>query len=61
MVKHYSELSLRETLVTDAAFNSITPFPVMDKLDAKPNIEELRKAIDELSNGKAPGNPRPAP
>ena len=61
MVKHYSELYLRETLVTDAAFNSITQFPLMDKLDAKPNIEELRKAIDALSNGKAPGIPRPAP
>ena len=33
----------------------------MDKLDAKPNIEELRKAIDALPNGKAPGIPRPAP
>ena len=60
-MKHYSELYLRETLVTDAAFNSITQFPVMDKLDAKPNIEELRKAVDELSNGIAPGIPRPAP
>ena len=33
----------------------------MDKLDAKPNIERLRKAMDALSNGKAPGIPRPAP
>ena len=61
MVEHYSDLYLRETFVTDAAFNSVTPFPVMDKLDAKPNIEELRKAIDGLSNGKATGIPRPAP
>ena len=49
------------SFVTDAYFNSITPFPVLEKLDAKPNIEELRKAIDALSNGKAPGIPRPAP
>ena len=60
-MEHYAELYLRETFVTDAAFNSITHFPVMDKLDAKPNTEELRKATDALSNGKAPGIPRPAP
>lgn len=28
----------------------------MDELDAKPKIEELDKAVDALSNGKAPGS-----
>ena len=28
----------------------------MDELDAEPTIEELDKAIDTLSNGKAPGS-----
>lgn len=59
-VEHYSELYLRETFVNDAVLNSINPFPVMEKLEAKLNIEELKKAVDALSNGKAPGIPRPA-
>ena len=29
---------------------------MMDKLDAKPTIEDLSKAKDTLSSGKAPGN-----
>ena len=55
-VEHHSELYLSETVVTDATLNSITPLPVMDELDAEPTIEELDKAIDALSNGKAPGS-----
>ena len=55
-MKHYSELYLRETVVTDAALNSINPLPIMDKLEAEPTIEELDKAIDALSNGKAPSS-----
>ena len=39
-----------------AALNSIPPLPIMDELDAKPKIEELDKAVDALSNGKAPGS-----
>ena len=52
----YYKFYLHETVVTDAALNYITPLPIMDELDAKPNIEELGKAVDALSNGKAPGS-----
>ena len=52
----YYKFYLHETVVTDAVLNYITPLPIMDELDAKPNIEELDKAVDALSNGKAPGS-----
>ena len=55
-VEQYSELYLRETVVTDAALNSFTPLPVMDELDAEPTMKELDKAIDALSKGKAHGS-----
>lgn len=53
-VDHYSELSLRETVDTDAALNLITTLPVMDELDAEPIIKELGEDIDAFSTGKAP-------
>ena len=34
---------------------TIEDLPVLEELDANPTIEELRKAIDALSSGKAPG------
>ena len=40
-VEHYSELSLRETVVNYAALNWITFLPVMDELDAEPTIQEF--------------------
>ena len=55
-VEHYSELYSRETVVTETALNSIEDLPVMDELDALPTIEELSKAINALSSGKAPGS-----
>ena len=51
-----SELYSRETLVTETALNFIEDLSVMDELDALPTIEELSKAIDALSSGKAPGS-----
>ena len=41
LVEHYSELSLRETVVNYAALNWITFLPVMDELDAEPTIQEF--------------------
>ena len=50
-VEHY----LDQNVVTDAALCAISQLPVMDELDDEPTEEELRKAIDCLSAGKAPG------
>ena len=44
-----------QNIVTDAALDAIWQLPVMPELDQAPTKEELRKAIDCLSAGKAPG------
>lgn len=55
-VEHYSELYARETVVTEAALNTIDDMPVMEELDQVPTLQELSKAIDMLPSGKAPGS-----
>ena len=54
--EHYQELYATQNVVTDSAIYRIPELPVLDQLDAQPSLEELSKAIDHLSNGKAPGN-----
>ena len=48
--EHYQDLYLRESVVTEAALNSIPSLPVMEELGTPPTKEELSKA-----RGKAPG------
>ena len=54
--KHYQELYSRENIVTDTAIESTSFLPVMNKLDVPPSVDQLRKAINSLACGKAPGN-----
>ena len=54
-LEHYFELYSTENVVADAVLDAICQLPVMQELDEKPTEEELRKAIDCLSTGKAPG------
>ena len=54
-VEHYFQLYSTENVVADAVLDAICQLPVMQELDEKPTEEELRKAIDCLSTGKAPG------
>ena len=54
-VEHYSELYSRETVITNAALIAIRDLPMMEELDNEPTVEDLSKAIDSLSCGKAPG------
>ena len=54
--EHYQELYARENTVTDTAVENTITLPVMEELDVPPSIEELRKAIDTLARGKAPGS-----
>lgn len=54
--EHYQELYSRENIVTDTAIDSTSLLPVMNKLDVPPSVNELRKAINSLACGKAPGN-----
>ena len=54
--EHYLELYATQNVVSDFALDSIPELPMLDQLDALPSIEELGKAIDHLSSGKAPGD-----
>jgi len=54
--EHYQELYSRENVVSTAAVENTNALPVMEELDAPPSVDELRKAIDSLASGKAPGN-----
>ena len=55
-VEHYLDLYSRENCVTQEALDSIEDLPVLEELDTEPTLEELSKAIDALSCGKAPGD-----
>ena len=54
--EHYQELYSRQNTVTDTAVEGITPLSTMGELDIPPSINELQKAINSLSCGKAPGS-----
>ena len=55
-VQHYSELYSRENAVAEEALNNIECLPVLEKLDSKPTLAEIKAALDSLHSGKAPGN-----
>ena len=55
-VEHYCELYSTQREVTQEALDAIPNKPVMTELDADPTLEDVSKAIDALSCGKAPGN-----
>lgn len=54
-VEHYSELYASDNSVSDAALRHVGHLPVMEELDTEPTSEELSKAINSLTSGKAPG------
>ena len=53
--EHYLELYSTQNIVTDAALDALPGLPAMEELDEMPTLEELSKAIDNLTCGKAPG------
>ena len=55
-VEHYLELYSTENMVSVDAIYSNPVLSVMEELDVEPTMDELEKAIDALSTGKAPGN-----
>ena len=54
-VQYYSELCSRENIVTEEALNNIKCLPVLEELDSKPTLAELKAALDSLTSSKAPG------
>ncbi|XP_076036093.1 uncharacterized protein LOC143022042 [Oratosquilla oratoria] len=55
-VEHYQELYSKENFVSTTAVEICKALPLMEELDVPPSIDELKKAIDSLASGKAPGN-----
>ena len=54
-VEHYTELYARENVVAEDALNAIECLPELEELDREPTIAELKKALDSLASGNAPG------
>ena len=54
-VEHYVELSSTESTITNEALYTIESLPVMTELYTEPTEDDFSKAIDSLTNGKAPG------
>ena len=55
-VEHYLELHSTKNVVTDLALNSINGLLVKEHFNKEPTMEELSKAVDCLTSGKAPAS-----
>lgn len=53
--EHFNQLLNEETTVASVTTNSITQAPPQAWMDEAPEIEEVRKAVGMLSDGKSPG------
>ena len=53
--EHYQELYSWENTISDSAVKGTSTLPILEELDIPPSVEELRKAINSLACGKAPG------
>ena len=54
-LEHYSELYVRENIVTEDALNAIECLPKLEKLGEESTLDELNEAMDSIATGKAPG------
>ena len=54
-VQHNSDLYSRENVVTEETLNNIKWLPVMEELDNKPSLAEIKVALDSLTSGKTLG------
>ena len=54
-VEHYLEVYSTENTITNEALGTIERLTVMTEPDTEPTQDDLSKAIDSLTNGKAPG------
>ena len=54
-IEHYSELYCRENTISSDALYGNQCLPTMHELDSEPTLDDLGKAMDALTLGKAPG------
>ena len=53
-MEHYSDLYSRMNVVSEDALMAMESLSTMDELDSKPTLEEINKALDQLTSVKAP-------
>lgn len=53
--EHFAELLNQSRPVTATALDALPQYPVLEELDQPPTMEELKKALTCMANGKAPG------
>ena len=53
--EHFSQLLNRPSSVDHTVLDHIPQRPVLEELDNTPSMEEIQKAIRQMSSGKAPG------
>ena len=53
--EHFSQLLNRPSLVDQTVLDHIPQRPIIEELDNAPSMEEVQKAIKQMSSGKAPG------
>lgn len=53
--EHFEELLNRESVVDESFFDSFPQLPVKEELGETPNLQEVRKAINQFTNHLTPG------
>ena len=53
--EHFNGVLNRPSVINDEAINRLPQVPINQSLDAVPTLDEIQKAINLLSTGKAPG------
>ena len=54
-MQHYLQRYSKDTIITDEALANIDSLPVLTELDTEPTQNDLSKAADSLTDGKAHG------
>ena len=53
--EHFSSILNQPSSINDIAINRLPQIPINDALDETPTLDETRRAISQISSGKAPG------
>ena len=53
--EHFNSLLNHDSSMCNDAINSISQHPILQVLDELPSLQEVNKAIKQISSGEAPG------